>query len=156
MRDELEFSREGMVRLPLPSELSIKMGADFKDVIDNYKGDDSVLNKLGLDEENVLDLDRTLNVIFVKINRRSKSRHFVAIPRLTDFNSSVTMDLKEFGNRNVLWIVSAFIRMIKRVVLKDKRAEQYIVSGVEITGSQQWVFMWTIEESSEISRWRNL
>ena len=39
----------------------MKMSVSLKDIIDNYKGDNKIVNKLGLDVENVLDLDRTLN-----------------------------------------------------------------------------------------------
>ena len=58
-----------------------------------------------------------------KKNGRSKSRPLVAIPRATDFYSIAKMDLKEFENVNVLWVVCAFARMIKGIVLKDKSAD---------------------------------
>ena len=62
------------------------------------------------------------NCEICKKNGRSKSRPSVAIPRATDFNSVVTLDLKQFGNTNVLWMVCAFTKLIKGVVLKDKSA----------------------------------
>ena len=37
------------------------MSVSLNDIINNYKGDDETVNKLGLDVENVLDLDRNLN-----------------------------------------------------------------------------------------------
>ena len=47
----------------------------------------------------------------------------MAIPRATDFNSIVTLDLKEMDKKYILWIVCAFTRMMIGVVLKDKKAE---------------------------------
>ena len=57
---------------------------------------------------------------------RSKSKPSVAIPRATDFNSVVTLDLKEFGNTNVLWMICGFTKMLKGAVLKDKTADSVI------------------------------
>ena len=42
----------------------LKMSVSLKEIIDNYKGDDKIVNKLSLDVENVLDLDRTVNAKF--------------------------------------------------------------------------------------------
>ena len=56
-------------------------------------------------------------------NARSRSKPSVAIPRATDFNSIVTLDLKEMGKKYILWMVDAFSRMLAGVVLKDKKAE---------------------------------
>ena len=56
-------------------------------------------------------------------NTRSRSKPSVVIPRATDFNSIVTLDLKEIGKKYILWMVDAFSRMIAGVVLKDKKAE---------------------------------
>ena len=47
----------------------------------------------------------------------------MAIPRATDFNSIVTLDLKEMGKKYISWMVDAFLRMLVGVVLKDKKAE---------------------------------
>ena len=47
----------------------------------------------------------------------------MAIPRATDFNSIETLDLKEVGKKDILWMVSAFSRMLVGVLLKDKKAE---------------------------------
>ena len=56
-------------------------------------------------------------------NSRSRSKPLVAIPRATDFNSIVTLDLKELDKKYILWIVCTFTRMMIGVVLKDKKAE---------------------------------
>jgi len=47
----------------------------------------------------------------------------VAIPRATDFNSIVTLDLKEMGKSYILWIVDAFSRVLVGAIIKDKKAE---------------------------------
>ena len=56
-------------------------------------------------------------------NTRSRSKPSVAIPRATDFNSIVTLDLKQMGDKHILWMVDAFSRMIAGAVVKDKKAE---------------------------------
>ena len=52
----------------------------------------------------------------------------VAIPRASDFNTVATFDLKEFGKLYVLWMVCVFTKMIKGMVMKDKKAETLIES----------------------------
>ena len=47
----------------------------------------------------------------------------MAIPRATNFDSIITLDLKEIGKKYILWMVDAFSRMLAGVVLKDKKAE---------------------------------
>merc|ERR1712177_172223 len=54
---------------------------------------------------------------------RSRSKPSVAIPRATDFNSIVTLDLKEMGKKNILWMVDAFSRTLAGAIIKDKKAE---------------------------------
>ena len=56
-------------------------------------------------------------------NGRSRSKPSVAIPRATDFNSIVTLDLKEMGKSYILWMVDAFSRTLFGAVMKDKKAE---------------------------------
>ena len=62
-------------------------------------------------------------------NSRSRLKPNGTIPRASDFNSVVTLDLEEMENEYVLWMVCAFTRMIKGVVLKDKR-EESIMKGL--------------------------
>ena len=57
-------------------------------------------------------------------NGRLRSRPVVAIPRVSDFNAVVAFDFKEFGKVCVLWMVCALTRMMKGVVLKDRRQRQ--------------------------------
>ena len=42
-----------------------------------------------------------------KVNRKSKSKPAVVIPKATEFNSIVAIDLKEIGDKYVLWMVCA-------------------------------------------------
>ena len=45
-------------------------------------------------------------------NGRSRSKPLVAIPRATNFNSIVTLDLKEMGKKYILWMVDTFFRIL--------------------------------------------
>ena len=56
-------------------------------------------------------------------NGRSRSKPSVAIPKATDFNSIVTLDLKEMGKSYILWLVDAFSSVLLGAVMKDKKAE---------------------------------
>ena len=60
---------------------------------------------------------------FCRLNERSRSRPVVAILRASDFNAVVTMALKEIGKVYILWMVCAFTKMTKAMVMKDKKAE---------------------------------
>ena len=44
---------------------------------------------------------------------RSMVRPKVALPRVTSFNEIITLDLKQFGNKYVLWCIDAFTRFCK-------------------------------------------
>ena len=37
----------------------------------------------------------------------------VALPRATSFNEIVTLDLKQFRNKYVLWCIDAFTRFVQ-------------------------------------------
>ena len=39
-----------------------------------------------------------------------------------DFNEIVSLDLTQFGNRHVLWMVSTFTRFIQGKIFKNKEA----------------------------------
>ena len=47
----------------------------------------------------------------------------VALPRATSFNEIVTLDLKQFGNKHVLWCIDSFTRFIQGKLLRNKKAE---------------------------------
>ena len=43
--------------------------------------------------------------------KKSQGRPKVAVSKSTDFNQVVTMDLKQFGSENVLWLVDSFTKV---------------------------------------------
>ena len=58
-----------------------------------------------------------------KKNSKSKSKPSVAIPKATDFNAIVSIDLKSIGDKYILWMVCAFTKFVKGAVLSNKRPE---------------------------------
>merc|ERR1712237_167354 len=54
--------------------------------------------------------------------RKSMSRPIVALPKVTDFNQIVTLDLKQWKSQLILWMVCSFTRFIKGVVIPHKEA----------------------------------
>ena len=58
---------------------------------------------------------------------------------MTDFNQIVTIDLKQFGSKYVLWIVCSFTRFIQGIVLKDKKASS-IINGLNIAWNWRFGF----------------
>ena len=59
-------------------------------------------------------------------NSHSKSRPSVAVPRGTDFNSVIAVDLKVVGDKYILWMICGFTKFIRGVILKDKTPESVI------------------------------
>merc|ERR1712240_834030 len=57
---------------------------------------------------------------------RSMVRLKVALPRVTPFNEIVTLDLKHFGSKYVLWCIDAFTRFVQGKLLNNKRAETIV------------------------------
>ena len=62
-------------------------------------------------------------------NARSKSKPPVAILRAKNFNSVIAIDLKVIGDENILWMVCAFTKFIKGIVIKDNNPET-IINGL--------------------------
>ena len=48
------------------------------------------------------------------------------LPSATSFNKLVTLDLKEFGSKYVLWMVDIFTRFIQGKLITNKRVETII------------------------------
>ena len=48
------------------------------------------------------------------------SRPKVTLQKASSFNEVVTMDLKSFGSKHVLWIIDSFSRFVKGRVLHNK------------------------------------
>ena len=57
---------------------------------------------------------------------RSMVKPKVALPRATSFNEIVILDLKQFGNKYVLWCIDAFTRFVQGKLLNDKKAEMIV------------------------------
>ena len=51
------------------------------------------------------------------------------IQRAKDFNSVVAIDLKVIEDENILWMVCAFTKFIKGIVIKDNNPET-IINGL--------------------------
>ena len=57
---------------------------------------------------------------------RSMVRPKVALPRATSINEILTLDLKQFGSKYVLWCIDAFTRFVQGKLLNNKRAETIV------------------------------
>merc|ERR1711889_44475 len=57
---------------------------------------------------------------------RSMVRPKVALPRAASFNEIVTLDLKQFGSKYVLWCIDAFTRFVQGKLLNNQRAETIV------------------------------
>ena len=67
-----------------------------------------------------------ISQIVERTERLRTFKSILAIPRASDFNAVVTFDLKESGKVYVLWMVCVFTKMIKGMVMRDKKAETLI------------------------------
>jgi hypothetical protein len=54
--------------------------------------------------------------------KKSQGTPKVALTKVTDFKQIVAIDLKQFGDKEVLWMICSFMRFCQGVVLKDKLA----------------------------------
>ena len=54
--------------------------------------------------------------------RKSMPRPLTTLPKCNDFNQIVTLDLKQWGTKYILWMVCSFTRFIKGVVIPNKEA----------------------------------
>ena len=70
--------------------------------------------------------DYAISQIVERTERLRTFKSILAIPRASDFNAVVTIDLKEFGKVYELWMVCVFTKMIKGMVMRDKKAETLI------------------------------
>ena len=58
--------------------------------------------------------------------QKSIARPCVTLPKNTSFNEVVTLDLKEFGTKYVLWMIDSFSRFMVGRLLTNKRADTII------------------------------
>merc|ERR1712080_343181 len=52
---------------------------------------------------------------------KSVARPRVTLPKSTSFNEVVTLDLKEFGSKYVLWMIDSFTRFMQGKVITNKK-----------------------------------
>ena len=78
-----------------------KLGKEGKKIIDN------VVEKCAICKKNVC----------------SRSRPSVAVPRATEFNTMVAVDLKVIGDKNILWMICGFTKFIREIVQKGETLE---------------------------------
>ena len=58
--------------------------------------------------------------------QRYVARLRVTLPKSTSFNEVVTLDLKEFGSKYVLWMIDSFSRFMVGKLLNNKKADTII------------------------------
>ena len=57
---------------------------------------------------------------------RSMVKPKVALPKAASYNEIVTLDLKQFGSKYVLWCIDAFTRFVQGKLLNNKKAETIV------------------------------
>merc|ERR1711905_8676 len=97
----------------------------------NHKSKEQMLyafkNAGKLDTETRKNIEKAIETCEIcKKNKRSASKPAVAIPRASDFNSIVSLDLKSVADKHILWMVCTFTKFVKGAVLKDKTPESVI------------------------------
>ena len=58
--------------------------------------------------------------------QKSVARPRVTLPKASSFNEVVTLDLKEFGNKYVLWMIDSFSRFMVGKLISNKKADTII------------------------------
>ena len=58
--------------------------------------------------------------------QKSVARPRVTLPKASSFNEVVTLDLKEFGSKYILWMIDSFSRFIVGKLLNNKKADTII------------------------------
>ena len=58
---------------------------------------------------------------------KSVARLRVTLPKATSFNEVVTLDLKEFCSKYVLWMIDSFSRFMQGKLLSNKKADTIIM-----------------------------
>ena len=55
---------------------------------------------------------------------KSVMRPKIALPKSSSFNEVVTLDLKEFGAKYILWMIDLFTRFIQQNLITNKKLTQ--------------------------------
>ena len=63
---------------------------------------------------------------------KSVSRPKVTLPKASSFNEIVTLDLKSFGLKHILWIIDSFSRFLIGKVIQNKRADTIISAVIDM------------------------
>ena len=58
--------------------------------------------------------------------KRSVARPRVSLPKATLFKKVVTLDLKEFGSKYVLWMIDSLTRFIQGKLITNKKVDTII------------------------------
>ena len=61
--------------------------------------------------------------------QRSVARPHVTLPKASSFNEVVTLDLKEFGNKYVLWMRDSFLRFMVGKLISNKKSRYHYASS---------------------------
>ena len=56
------------------------------------------------------------------------ARPRVILPTSRAFNEVVTLDLKDFGSKYVLWMIDSFTRFIQGKVITNKKVDTIIIA----------------------------
>ena len=59
---------------------------------------------------------------------KSVARPRVTLPTSWAFNEVVTLDLKEFGAKYIIWMINSFTRFIQGKVISNKKADRIIIA----------------------------
>ena len=99
--------------------------------INQHKGKDQLIsayrNAGWMSPDIVNMIDRVVNDCCVcQKFQRSVARPRVSLPKVRSFNEIVTLDLKEFGNKCVLWMIDSFTRFIQGKLINNKKADTII------------------------------
>ena len=97
----------------------------------NHKGKEQMIyayrNKGKLDEGIRKKINEIVDKCEVcKKNSKSKPKPAVAIPKATEFNSIVSMDLKIMGDKYILWKVCACTKYIQGRVSNDNKPDTVV------------------------------
>ena len=63
--------------------------------------------------------------------QKSVARPRVTLPKASSFNEVVTLDLKEFGNKYVLWMIDSFSRFMVGKMISNKKADTIIQAIID-------------------------
>ena len=58
--------------------------------------------------------------------KKSVARPRVTLPKASSFNEIVTLDLKEFGNKYVFWMIDSFSRFMVGKLMSNKKTDTII------------------------------